>query len=138
MYLDDIIAIDLTILRRIFNDHADNYVIVVEFESNTFKKIVQNQKARIKAETEQNVNESHRRAAEKKKRETKNYIKQLSSEYIDKWVSENNVLNSLETVLQETKESLDNLHMKKRCHAIEKYNDQQSIFILKTGEIVPF
>ena len=137
-YLDDIIAIDLTILRRIFNDHADNYVIVVEFESNTFKKIVQNQKARIKAETEQNVNESHRRAAEKKKRETKNYIKQLSSEYIDKWVSENNVLNSLETVLQETKESLDNLHMKKRCHAIEKYNDQQSIFILKTGEIVPF
>jgi hypothetical protein len=138
-YLEDIIAIDQTILERLVNDRAEGLeTIVPDFESNTVKKTVLNQKAKIKAETEQNVNESHRRAAEKKKRETKNYMKQLSSKYTDKWVSENNVCNSLETVLQETKEALENLHMKKRCHAIEKYRDQQSIFILKTGEVVPF
>jgi len=138
-YLEDIIAIDQTILERLVNDRAEGFTShVPEFESNTVKKTVQNQKAKLKAEKENKVSETDRRAAEKKKRETKNYMKQLSSEYTDKWVSESNVCNSLETVLQETKEALENLHMKKRCHAIEKYRDQQSIFILKTGEVVPF
>ena len=137
-YLDDIMFIDQTCLERLFNDRSENYErIVPEFKSNTVKKTVLNQKQRRKAETDTTVNESHRRAKEKKKQETKCYMGRLRPEYVNEWVSVNKH-DSLAESLKETKEENDRFAMKMRCSSLGKYNNEQEIFILETGEIVPF
>lgn len=138
-YLDDILAIDQTILERIVNDRAENYERnVPEFESNTIKKADLNKKRQEKAKTDQTINESHRRSVEKKKQETKCYMGKLKQKYVDEWLTINKHENSLSELLKESKKEAERYHMKKRCHSIEKYNNEQSIFILETGEVIPF
>lgn len=138
-YLDDILAIDQTSLERIVNDRAENYErIVPEFESNTIKKAVLNKKRLEKSKTDQNVNESHRRSVERKKQETKSYMGKLTVEYIQDWLLEDKPEYSLsESLLSEMKEELAWSFMEKR-KPVEKYFDEQTIFILETGEIIPF
>lgn len=138
-YLEDIIAIDQICLERLVNDRSEGFTRnVPEFESNTVKKAVLNQKQAQKEKTDLKVNESHRRSVEKKKQETKCYMGKLKQEYVNEWLSDNSHENSFSDTLKKTKEELDRYYMKKRCCSIGMYNDEQSIFILETGEEVPF
>lgn len=137
-YLDDIIAIDQTCFERLFNDRAEGFTRnVPEFESNTVKKAVLNQKQAQKEKTDLKVNGSHR-AIEKKKQETKCYMGKLTSEYIQEWLLEEKPEISLsESQLREMKEDLAMCYLEKRRWN-KKYLNEQSIFILETGEVVPF
>ena len=114
---------------------------VPEFESNTVKKALLNQKAKNKAKTDQKINETHRRSVEKKKRETKSYMGKLTSEYTDNFVTENSHNIDIEIALKNTKENNGRYEMKKR----QSYGDLKvgyfangSTLIIKTGEVVPF
>jgi hypothetical protein len=112
----------------------------VIFESPTIKRIsgnkIQRQKKETKTETE--IIEKKRRAVERKKQETKSYMKKLTSEYVENWLSELKETDDIETALDETKQNLENYHMKKRAGAVEDYRNEQSIWILNTGEVIPF
>ena len=138
-YLDDIIAIDQTCFERLFNDRAEGFERnVPEFESNTVEKILLNQESEKRVLADPRVNQKKRLAVKKKKHETKRYIGKLKLEYVNEWLSDNSHENSLSDTLKEMKEELDRYHMKKRCRSIEKYHDEQSVYILKTGEVIPF
>ena len=108
------------------------------FESPTIKRISGNKIQRQKMETKTEKTEKYLRAVERKKQETKTYMDKLTSEYVDNWLPEKDICNPLEMSLQETKENLENYHMKKRAGAVEEYRNEQSIWILNTGEVIPF
>ena len=108
------------------------------FESPTIKRISGNKIKRQKTETKEELNGGRSRLLQRKKEETKIYMGELTLGYVENWLPEKDICNPLEMALQETKGNLDNYHMKKRASALENYRNEQSIFILDTGEIVPF
>ena len=110
----------------------------VVFESPTVKKISGNKKKREAEKVNLQVNDKKKRDVEDKKRETKNYMGKLTSDYVEDWLTDNNQENPLSDSLKRTKEEKELYSMKKRCHIIEKYNNEQTTFILNTGEEVPF
>ena len=138
-YLDDIIAIDLICLEKLVNDRAaKRESIVPEFKSNTIKKAEKNQivKAEIKKDEKKNYGEIIRKA--KKNAEHKEYMAKLKGPYVDGWISENSHDHSLDDTLKEAREVQEIYRMKKRLSNIDKYSNEQSIFILETGEVVTF
>lgn len=138
-YLDDIIEIDQASFERGFNDHHEKReTIAPEFQSNTVKKINVTREKLELARKSQRFDESKWRSDEKKKNETKISMSKLKSEYVDGWLSDHYQEKTLFDTLRETKEESGRYHMKKNHCAIEKYHEEQTIFILKTGEVVPF